>query len=143
MGDTARRATQLLVAIGLLTSVACSTSTTPPGEPGTASEVDRVVEIEATNELRFDPSEIEGEAGETIEFKITNVASSEHEFVLGSAHEHSADMHHTETNATGTIAPGTSASVIWHFTEAGEVQFACHVADHDKQGMTGTVSISG
>lgn len=143
MGEKARRATQLLVTIGLLAAVACSNGTGAPGEPGTASEVDRVVEIEATNELRFDPSEIEAEAGETIEFKITNVASSEHEFVLGSAGEHSDDMHYTEANATGTIEPGASASVIWHFTEAGEVQFACHVAGHDKQGMTGTVSISG
>src|SRR5688572_28663088 len=58
------------------------------GEAGDESEVDRVIEIEATDELRFDPSDIDVEAGEAIEFQITNVASSPHEFVLGPAHEH-------------------------------------------------------
>lgn len=144
MADKTKPATYLLATIFVLSAVACSDPAAAPGEPGTASEVDRVVEIEATNELRFDPSEIDAEVGETIEFKITNAASSEHEFVLGSsADEHSEDMHHTETNATGTIEPGASASVIWRFTASGEVQFACHIAGHDKQGMTGTISVSG
>ena len=143
MSDRGKQATRILATIVLLAAVACSNDTSPPGEPGNASEVDRVIEIETTNELRFDPSEIEAEAGETIEFKITNAASSEHEFVLGPAHEHTDDMHHSAENATGAIQPDASASVIWHFTDAGETQFACHIAGHDKQGMTGTVSISG
>ena len=133
----------MLATIVLLAAVACSNDSVAAGEPGDPSAVDRVIEIDATNELRFDPSEIEAQVGETVEFKITNVASSEHEFVLGPAHEHTGDMQHGEANATGAIQPDASASVIWHFSGAGEIQFACHIAGHDQQGMTGTVSISG
>lgn len=102
-----------------------------------------MIQIETTDELRFEPSEIEVAAGETIEFKVTNVASSPHEFVLGaSEEEHSGSMEHSPDNATGEIAPGESASLIWTFPEAGEARFACHIADHDKSGMTGTVTVS-
>lgn len=143
MSFTARRASHFLAAALLLVAAGCSKGAAATGEPGSAAEVDRVVEIETTNELRFDPSEVDVQVGETIEFNITNVASSEHEFVLGAvAHEHTDGMSHGESNATGTIEPGSSASVIWHFTEAGEVAFACHVAGHGKQGMTGTITIS-
>jgi uncharacterized cupredoxin-like copper-binding protein len=51
-------------------------------------------------------------------------------------------MQHTEANATGAIPPGETASVVWNFPESGETQFACHIADHDKSGMTGTVTVS-
>lgn len=112
------------------------------GEEGVGSQVDRVIEIETSDQLRFDPSEIEVQAGETIEFKISNVASSPHEFVLGPAHEHSDDMQHGAANATGEIEPGGDASVVWSFPDAGETAFACHIDDHDKAGMIGTVTVS-
>ena len=131
-----------MAVVALLVTACGGDSDAAIGEAGDESEVDRVIEIETTDELRFDPSEIDVDAGETIEFQITNVASSPHEFVLGPAHEHSDDMHHAEANATGEIAPGESASVIWSFPEGGETQFACHIADHDKSGMTGTVTVS-
>jgi uncharacterized cupredoxin-like copper-binding protein len=143
MTDIGRRATFLLVVALLVPAVACSKAATLTGEAGAGSDVDRIVEIETTNDLRFDPSEIEAEVGETIEFRVTNVASSEHEFVLGPQHEHTADMQHTEASATGALEPGDSASVIWYFTEAGEVEFACYISNHNQSGMTGTISISG
>lgn len=111
------------------------------GEPGDEADVAQVIEIDMTDALRFDPSEIEVAAGETVEFKLTNTAPSPHEFVLGPAHEHSDDMQHAEENATGAIEPGESTSVIWSFPEGGEVQFACYIDGHDEAGMTGTVTV--
>jgi len=113
------------------------------GEPGDAADVDRVIEIDMTDELRFDPSEIDVAAGETVEFRLTNTAPSPHEFVIGPSHEHSDDMHHGEDNATGEIEPGGSASVIWSFPESGTATFACYIDGHDQAGMTGTVTVSG
>ena len=130
----------LVVALG----AACSSSSesgTLLGEPGDETEVDQVIEIDMTDELRFSPSEINVSAGETVEFKLTNTAPSPHEFVLGPAHEHSADQQHVEDNATGEIAPGESASVFWSFPEGGEVQFACYIDGHNEAGMTGTVTV--
>jgi uncharacterized cupredoxin-like copper-binding protein len=111
------------------------------GEPGEAADVDQVIEIEMTDQLSFDPSEIDISAGETVEFRLTNTASSPHEFVLGDNHEHSDDMQHADENATGAIEPGGHASVIWRFPETGEANFACYIDGHNEAGMTGTVSV--
>lgn len=115
------------------------------GEPGDAADADRVVTIDATNDLRFDPDAFDIEQGETIEFEITNVAEIDHEFVLGPLHAHDAGMHHaaSDPSATGPIAPGDTASVVWTFTEAGQVDFACYIAGHNEAGMTGTIDIAG
>ncbi|MEA2516499.1 MAG: hypothetical protein QOG16_337 [Actinomycetota bacterium] len=140
---TMRRGILWGVALLLLLSAGCSKPAELIGEAGSESEVDRVIEITASDELRFDPSEIDVSTGETIEFQITNGGKTQHEFVLGTAaheHEHGMSSH---PNATDPIDPGATESVIWHFTDAGEVVFACHIAGHDKQGMTGTITISG
>ena len=113
------------------------------GEPGDRSDVDRVVEIETTNALEFDPATIDVDAGETIEFQISNVADVEHEFVLGAMHEHSEGMQHGgDPGATGTMEPGGAATIVWTFPEAGEATFACYIDNHDQAGMTGTIKIS-
>jgi uncharacterized cupredoxin-like copper-binding protein len=127
----------------LVTLGACGKGGELLGEPGDEANVDRVIAIETTDQLRFDPSTIEVDKGETIEFQITNAAQSEHEFVLGpGGHEHSDGMDMGDPNSTGPVTPGDTVSLVWDFTTAGEVVFACHIAGHDKQGMTGTITIS-
>lgn len=130
-----------LLALALLLG-ACSKSSGTLGEAGDPDEVDRTVELTTSDELRFSPSEIEVKAGETIQFTVTNEAGSPHEFVIGPTHEHTAGMQHMDANATGEIQPGESASVVWYFPDAGEVAFACHIAGHDKAGMTGTITVT-
>lgn len=139
---------RMLTLVMVLASVvftACSTMADVPGEAGDPSDVDEVVEISTTDRLRFDPDSIEVEAGQTIEFKITNDATGEHEFVLGERHEGMAaeDMAGDGPSSTGVIQPGSEASVFWTFPEAGEVEFACYVAGHNAQGMTGTITVTG
>lgn len=113
------------------------------GTEGDPSAVDRTITLEATNDLKFEPSTLEVSAGETIEFQVENVAEVEHEFVLGPANEHGEGMDHPDdASSTGAIAPGESGTVVWEFTEAGEVQFACYIAQHNEAGMTGTVTVS-
>lgn len=132
-------AAMLMVAVG----GACSKEAgTDLGEPGDEADVDQVIEIDMTDKLTFDPSAIGVSAGETVEFRLTNTASSPHEFVLGPTHEHSDDMQHAEDNSTGALQPGAKASVIWSFPEAGEAAFACYIDGHNEAGMTGTVTVS-
>lgn len=115
------------------------------GEPGDPAQVDETFAIDATNALRFEPDSIDVEPGQTIEFVITNVADVDHEFVLGPAHVHGGMDHEnmSGTEMTGTISPGETKTVVWAFSEPGEVTFACYIAGHNESGMTGTVKISG
>ena len=141
--ETRRRA---IIATSLVLSVAlagaCSKATQEAlGEAADESAAERVIEISTSDELRFDPSEVSLAAGEVVEFRITNEAGSPHEFVLGPIHEHGEGMQHTESNATGEIQPGETASVFWSFPESGTVDFACYVAGHNESGMTGTVTV--
>lgn len=113
------------------------------GAPGDAGAVDRVITLDATNELEFEPSTIEVRAGETVELQVNNVADVDHELALGPEHEHHEGMDHSDDPAgTGRIEPGESASLVWEFTEAGEVHFACYVANHNEAGMTGTITVT-
>lgn len=143
MTITTRRMAAMLI-IGLFLFGACSKEGggTVPGEAGDPAAVDEVVEISTTDQLRFEPDSIEVEAGQTIEFRINNDATGEHEFVLGPLHEHGAGMEHSDPSSTGQLEPGATGSVVWAFPEAGTVQFACYVAGHNEQGMTGTITVS-
>lgn len=142
MKMTRPKAMGVALALVALLGACSSDAPTDLGEPGEAADVDRVIEIDMTDELKFDPSEIDVSAGETIEFRLTNTAPSPHEFVIGPSHEHSDDMQHSQDNATGAIDPGESASVIWSFPQPGTASFACYIDGHNEAGMTGTVTVS-
>ena len=144
MTKLARTLCAALMIVVLVMLAACSEEGggTVTGEAGDPADVDEVVEITTSDQLRFTPDLVEVDAGQTIEFRITNVATGEHEFVLGPAHVHEAGMQHSDPSSTGTIAPGKMATVYWTFPEAGTVTFACYVAGHNEQGMTGTINVS-
>lgn len=121
------------------------------GEAGNAADADRTIHITANDQLVFDPATIDVAVGETITFEIENVGSVDHEFVLGSA-EYQA--HHEEEMAAGgmemgsepnevEVAEGETASLTWHFTDAGTTQFGCHEPGHFPAGMFGTITVSG
>lgn len=136
-----------MISFALVCSVAlvfpaCSQQEAPTlGEPGDASEVDRTVAVTA-DEFNFSLDEIDAEVDETIEFVITNDGKAQHEFTIGTTHEHSdAGGHPTGSGSTGAIDPGDEATLIWTFTESGETNFACYIDGHDKQGMTGTITV--
>jgi uncharacterized cupredoxin-like copper-binding protein len=121
---------------------------TVPGQPGDPSDSDREIEVEALDELEFDPPLIKAEAGETITFVVTNTGSTEHEFVLGDAayqQTHADGMGHgaamSDTENAVTLVPGETKEVTWTFTEAGEVLFGCHEPGHYEGGMVGRVII--
>ncbi|MBI2379498.1 MAG: cupredoxin family protein [Gammaproteobacteria bacterium] len=120
------------------------------GHPGKAEAVNRTLRVDAGDDMRFQPGKIAIKAGETIRFVVRNAGKVRHEFMLGDAAEQAAhadmmrkmpDMVHEEANAL-TLEPGQEKALIWRFTEAGEVEFACHVPGHYEAGMKGAVSIA-
>ena len=123
------------------------------GEPADAAEADRVIEIDANDNLTFDASETTVSAGETITFRITNTGNIAHDFTLGDQEtqdEHEAEMtemmengetmSHDDPNAV-VLAAGETKELTWHFSEAGTVLIGCHQPGHYAAGMTGAVTI--
>lgn len=131
--------------IALLALVACGGGgggQSALGEAGDPGLVDETVEISA-EEFKFNIDELDVAVEDTIEFVVTNDGQTAHEFSLGGSHMHEGGdhMHGPTTGSTGPIPPGETVTFVWHFTESGETVFACYIADHEKQGMTGTLTV--
>jgi uncharacterized cupredoxin-like copper-binding protein len=121
------------------------------GQPGVAAEVTRTINVDMTDDMRFRASKIAVRQGETIRFVATNSGQVKHEMVLGTAKELKAhyevmkknpEMEHADENMV-TVAPGKSGEIIWHFTKAGRVDFACLQPGHYDAGMKGIVNVAG
>lgn len=100
--------------------------------------------------MRFTPAAIQAKQGETIRFVVKNSGQISHEFVLGTekdlmAHyevmKKSPHMQHADDNML-TVAPGQSGELLWKFTQAGAVDFACLQPGHYDAGMKGAVAVA-
>jgi uncharacterized cupredoxin-like copper-binding protein/Cu/Ag efflux protein CusF len=121
------------------------------GAPGQAAEVTRTVKVDMTDAMRFNPANVRARQGETIRFVLKNSGQVKHEFVLGTEKELKAhyelmkkfpEMEHADPNMV-TLAPGQTGEVIWQFTKAGKVDFACLQSGHYDAGMKGAVMVAG
>ncbi|MEO8766995.1 MAG: cupredoxin family protein [Nitrosospira sp.] len=121
------------------------TSIGSPGDPG---KISRTVEITMVDN-RFKPSEINVKQGETVKFLLKNTGKKKHEMMVGTPEEldkHAKimkkfpDMEHPdEPNMIG-VNPGKTGELVWHFTEAGTINFSCPMPGHSK-GMHGTIKV--
>ena len=120
------------------------------GKPGVASKVSRTIQIDMTDNMRFNAAAVTAKQGETIRFVIKNSGKIKHEMVLGTEKdlkEHyeqmkkHPEMEHAEPNMV-TLAPGKTGEIIWQFTKAGKVDFACLQPGHYEAGMKGLVTVS-
>jgi len=50
------------------------------------------------------------------------------------------DMVHKDANAI-TLESGETKSLIWHFTQAGDLEVACHIPGHYEAGMKSKVTV--
>lgn len=121
------------------------------GKPGKASKVSRTVQVDMTDNMRFSAAAVTAKQGETIRFVVKNSGMMKHEMVLGTEKdlkEHyeqmkkNPEMEHAEPNMV-TLAPGKTGEIIWQFTKAGKVDFACLQPGHYEAGMKGLVTVSG
>ena len=103
------------------------------GSPADAADADRVIEIQTTDALRFEPADITVAAGETVTFRLTNNGSVVHDFTLGdqaTQDEHEAEMSemngmaHDEPNVA-TIPAGETAELTWTFDGEDTVLIGC------------------
>ena len=120
------------------------------GKPGAAAKVSRTVKIDMSDTMRYAPSNIVVKYGETVRFAIRNVGKVKHELSLGTEKEllehleqmkKFPDMEHDEPSKL-TLAPGKQGEIIWQFTKAGTVNFACLMPGHYEAGMVGKVKVA-
>ena len=84
-----------------------------------------------------------------MKFIVKNTGKIKHEMVLGTEKElkehyelmkKNPEMEHADENMV-TVPPGKSGEIIWHFTKAGKIDFACLIPGHYDSGMKGTVKV--
>jgi uncharacterized cupredoxin-like copper-binding protein len=120
------------------------------GKAGVAAKATRTVKVDMTDGMRFSPASIDVKQGETVRFVVTNSGNLKHELVLGTEKElkehyeamkKNPEMEHADANMV-TLAPGKTGEVIWQFTKAGKVDFACLQPGHYEAGMKGAVNVA-
>jgi uncharacterized cupredoxin-like copper-binding protein len=120
------------------------------GQPGVATKVSRTIQIDMSDAMRFTPDTVAVRKGETIRFVVKNSGQLKHEFNLGTEKDLKAhyelmkkfpEMEHDEPHIA-SVAPGQTGEVIWQFTTAGTVSFACLHPGHYEAGMKGAVKVS-
>lgn len=123
------------------------------GMPGDASMVTRTIEVTMKEtddgDMIFEPSTMNISQGETIRFAIKNAGELQHEFVLDTIKENEMhkemmvkfpEMEHDDPNAVRLDA-GEEGEIIWSFTTAGSLEFACLIPGHYGAGMHGDVVV--
>ena len=120
------------------------------GQPGKESDVNRSIEVEASDNMRFSHTPFNIKDGETIKFIVTNRGAIPHEFSIGTKDEHVAhgemmmanpNMHHGPGGSSITIKPGETETLIWSFEKAKEVEAACNIPGHYAAGMHSSITI--
>jgi uncharacterized cupredoxin-like copper-binding protein len=124
------------------------------GAPGDASKATRTVEVRAGDDLHFQPDQLQAKVGETVTFRLVNVAKIPHDLVLGD--EAAQTAHEKEMRSMGSGAsmdmggdtnaihagPGETKELTWTFSKAGTTLFGCHEAGHYAAGMKGTLTVT-
>ncbi len=120
------------------------------GEPGLADKVSRTVTIDMQDTMRFVPATLRVKQGETLRLIVRNTGAVAHELVLGNIKDLKAhakamqkfpDMEHAEPNML-SLAPGAQGELLWHFTSAMTVDFACLRPGHYEAGMKGKIDVA-
>ena len=119
------------------------------GKPGDPKKVSRTIQVLMSDDMKFTPAKVEAKRGETIKFVLRNAGRIKHEMIIGSMEElkqhaelmrRMPGMEHEEPNQM-TLDPGKSGELVWQFTKAGTVDFACLQPGHFEAGMKGTVLV--
>jgi uncharacterized cupredoxin-like copper-binding protein len=120
-----------------------------------ARVISRSIEVRMDDQMRFTPSALSVQAGETIRFVLHNAGQTEHEMVLGSPQEiaaHAQAMKQAastggqaqHTHGTGveiTLGAGQKAEWVVSFPQATVLEMACLIPGHYEAGMRGTLEV--
>lgn len=117
------------------------------GKPGDVDKVSRTIKLTQMDNM-FLPAEIKVSEGETVRFAIKNGGNNKHEMLMGSMVElkkaaNTRRMFPEKDHSEGHLVqlePGEQKELIWQFTSAGTIDFACPLPGHFKK-MRGTITV--
>jgi uncharacterized cupredoxin-like copper-binding protein len=135
------------------------------GKAGKATEIGRTIDIVMKDSF-YEPKSIAIKAGETVRFQVVNKGELLHEFNIGTAAMHASHqkemmtmaergvleadkinhhmmkmggaMAHDDPNSV-LLEPGGSGEIVWTFSKAANLEFACNVPGHYDAGMMGHI----
>ncbi|WP_151446629.1 cupredoxin domain-containing protein [Lacisediminimonas profundi] len=119
------------------------------GKPGKAARASRTITITMSDDMRFTPSEIVVDEGQTVRFVLINKGRLMHEMVIGDMAELKAhaelmkkhpDMEHEEEDGLH-LKPGARGELTWQFAKPGRFHFACLIPGHFDAGMVGRITV--
>jgi uncharacterized cupredoxin-like copper-binding protein len=115
-----------------------------PGAPAVGTRANpRVVHLDMTDALAFDPNQIAVAPGETVKFVLTNSGTVVHEFQVGPADKVAADaVDGTVVIEKDELDQGSTNAIVYTFNTTAAYAFACHEPGHYEAGMKGTVTLS-
>ncbi len=123
------RLSVLIVVVMTVALAACG-----GGGGGTAQPpAGKVVNVDAT-EFAFNPNTFSGVVGQTISFKIANKGTLDHNFVI-------LNTAGTQELAKIEVKVGTSATLDFTPTAAGEYPVDCNLPGHKEAGMIGKLIV--
>ena len=103
----------------------------------------RLVEVDMSDKLKFDPATIEVAKGETVTFLVSNLGTVVHEFAVGVADNVDADkIDGTLVKEVDEIESHHIKSVTYTFDGPGPYGFACHEPGHFEAGMEGSITFT-
>lgn len=124
------------------------------GQPGENHSVDRTIQVEASDRMRFSSEEWSVKPDETIRFVVSNTGQIPHEFVIDTiqgnaihregmmeAMAEDGMMQHDDPNSV-SVAPGESGELIWTFSKSGNFEAACNIPGHYQAGMHARIGVS-
>jgi uncharacterized cupredoxin-like copper-binding protein len=124
------------------------------GEPGDPKKVTRTVKLDAS-EYAFSEQALSFKPGETVKFVVSNKGKLKHELTIGDAVEqaahaaemskmsdmkHDEDSHEMPANSIH-VGPGETRELVWKFSKAGKLLFACNYPGHSDLGMQGRIVV--
>lgn len=117
------------------------------GRPGDSDKVSRTIKLTQMDNM-FLPAEVKVSEGETVRFIIRNGGNNKHEMLIGSMAELKKaantrrmfpEKDHAEVHLV-QLEPDEQKELVWQFTSAGIIHFACPLSGHFKK-MRGTITV--
>jgi uncharacterized cupredoxin-like copper-binding protein len=130
---------------------------TPANTPmRSALVVDRTLQVDMNDTMRFTPDLLQVAAGETLKLVVHNSGKLPHEMVLGSEaalKAHALEMKQSTGHSDGhahasgnellalSVKPGETKEWVIRFDQAQTLQMACLIPGHFEAGMKGQVIV--
>lgn len=127
-----------------------SVADVPFGLEGNPKNVTRTITIEMSDKMRYAPSTLSIQRGETIRLVIKNTGKRAHQIVVGTMYmlkKHRKNM----LDGSGMehdspfmfyLEPGQQDELVWEFTEGGTFYYGCLIPGHSEAGMLGKIQVS-